>query len=228
MTPNRTTDFENMGELLDQLGGISPYRVRLKPAPGTATERDLLEILDHTNIICELIDGVLVEKVLGFMEGCLGAWLIRLMGPFLQQHDLGDLFGADAPMRLMPRLVRLPAVSFVSWKKMPGRKWPREPIPDLVPDLAIEVLSEGNTPREMERKLRDYFFVGVDLVWFVDPDQRTVVLNTAPDAFTTLTEADTLDGGTVLPGFTLPVARIFERLPDVEPPAQKKRRKKTR
>src|SRR5205823_3751976 len=86
------------------------------------------------------------------------------------------------------------------------------PVASLVPDLACEVLSKGNTPREMERKLKEYFLAGVRLVWFVDPRARTVRTFTAPDASTTLTEADVLSGGDVLPGLSLPVKTIFENL----------------
>lgn len=218
-----TAEVVNMGELLHLLGGISPYRVRLKPTPGTATEADLLEVLDRTNVICELVDGVLVEKVMGFTEGNLALWIVRLMTPYLDQHDVGDLGGADSTIRLMPGLVRIPDVSFFRWEKFPGRKWPSEPIPDLVPDLAIEVLSAGNTADEMDLKLRHYFFAGVELVWFVDPARREVRVYTAPDAVTTLTEADTLDGGTVLPGFTVAVARLFERLPEAKKPTRRKK-----
>jgi Uma2 family endonuclease len=103
-------------------------------------------------------------------------------------------------MRLLPGLVRLPDVSFVRWERYPNRQRPTVPIPDVVPDLAIEVLSEGNTPGEMKRKLKEYFLAGVGLVWFVDPQRRTVEGFTAPDDSTVFTEADTLDGGDVLPG----------------------------
>jgi Uma2 family endonuclease len=226
-TPSRQQDalpgVENLGELLEQLGGISPHRVRLRPAPGTATEQDLLDVLDHTETLCELVDGVLVEKVMGYLEGALALWLGRLLGAFLDQHDLGDLAGADATMRLMPKVVRLPDLSFVRWEKLPGRCLPTEPIPDLTPDLAIEVLSEGNTAREMERKRREYFLSGAELVWLVDPNSRTVTVYTAPDEGVVFTEADTLDGGKVLPGLALPVQRIFQRVPPGRRPGKKKR-----
>jgi Uma2 family endonuclease len=65
----------------------------------------------------------------------------------------------------------------------------------------------------MERKRKEYFFAGVELVWEVDPYQRTVSVYTAPDTVTILTERDTLDGGEVLPGFSLRLANLFARLP---------------
>jgi Uma2 family endonuclease len=57
----------------------------------------------------------------------------------------------------------------------------RRTIPKLAPYLAVEVLGKGNTKREMDRKLKDYFLAGVQLVWFVDPAKRTVEVFTAPD-----------------------------------------------
>ena len=62
---------------------------------------------------------------------------------------------------------------FHSWNRLPGRESPKEPIPDLAPDLAVEVLSEGNTKAEMTRKVREYFDAGVILVWLIDPRKRT-------------------------------------------------------
>ena len=82
----------------------------------------------------------------------------------------------------------------------------------LAPDLAVEVLSESNTPAEMARKRQEYFTAGVRLVWFVDPDARTEEVYTAPDQSTVVNEEGTLDGGAVLPGFTLPLRDLFPEL----------------
>jgi Uma2 family endonuclease len=126
----------------------------------------------------------------------------------LQQHDVGIVVGADGPLRLRPGLVRLPNVSFVSWDRLPSRHYPKAPIPDL----AVEVLSEGNTPKEMERKLGEDFQVGVRLVWLVDPDTRTVRVFTGADQSILLDTDQMLDGGDVLPGFALPLAQLFARV----------------
>jgi Uma2 family endonuclease len=216
---------ENLAELLEQLGGVSPHRVRLRPPPGQATEKDLLRLLDGSGRVCELIDGTLVEKVKGYAESAIACILIKLLGNFLDEHDLGNLAGSDGTMRLMPRLVRVPDVSFVRWEKLPDRRLPAEPIPDLVPDLAVEVLSEGNTPAEMLRKLKDYFLAGVQIVWLVDPRRRTVEVCTAPDRKTSFGEGDTLDGGGVLPGLRLPVNQLFGRLPGRTKTAKPRRKR---
>jgi len=111
----------------------------------------------------------------------------------------------------MPQLVHIPAVSFVSWEKLPDRELPAEPIPDLVPDLAVEVLSEGNTPREMQLKLNEYFSVGVRLAWFIHPAKRTATVYTSRSKKKQIGPDGVLDGGTVLPGFRLPLAELFTR-----------------
>lgn len=203
---------KNVQNLLNQLGGISQDRVRMRPLPGLATEKDLREIRDPTGLIYELVDGVLVAKPPGYAESSLACRIISLLGSFLDRHDLGVLAGSKGLMRLMPGLVRSPNISFVRWEKLPGRCLPANPIPDLAPDLAVEVLFRGNTPGEMERKRREYILSGTELVWMVDPDQHTVTVYTAPDKYTVFTEADTVDGGSVLPGLALPVRRIFERM----------------
>jgi Uma2 family endonuclease len=199
--------------VLEQLGDIAPSRVRLKPPPGTATERDLIRLNDHTDRLYELVDGILVEKVVSFPESALAMTLGRLLGNFIEEHDLGILAGPDGGMRLMPGLVRLPDVSFVRWERLPVRgEVPDEPVAGLAPDLAVEVLSKSNTRKEMERKLKEYFLAGVRLVWMVDPARRTVQVHTAPDQSRLLTEEQTLDGGEVLPGLALPLRQVFARV----------------
>jgi Uma2 family endonuclease len=200
----------NMADLIEHLGGIPPHRIRVHPAPGTATEKDVTEIDAHEDRLCELIDGVLVEKAMGFRESFLTLLLARLLGNFIAEHDLGILTGADGTIRLARGLVRIPDCAFFAWDRLPGRRIPAEPIPDLAPDLAIEVLSESNTKAEMQRKLKDYFFAGVRLVWLVDPEKRIVDVYTAPDQVVRLTGGQSLDGGDVLPGFGLPLKELFE------------------
>lgn len=210
-----------LADLLEHLGGISPQRIRLRPAPGTATERHVLAIHRREERLYELMEGVLVEKIMGYEESSLACELIYYLKHFLHDNDLGNVAGADGALRLMPGLVRIPDVSFISWDRLPDRRIPKERLPDRTPDLAVEILSEGNTPGEMDRKLRDYFFCGTRLVWYIDPQRRTVRVYTSPDQCVELSERQTLDGGAVLPGFSLPLSQLFARLPN-----RKGRRKK--
>lgn len=198
-----------VSDLLHHLGDIPASRVRLQPVPGTASEADVVAVHDREKRLCELVDGVLVEKTMGFYESYVAATLIRLIGNFVAEHDLGIVAGADGMMRLAPGLVRIPDVSFVAWERLPGRRLPRQPVPDLVPDLVVEVLSEGNTPREMARKLDEYFSRGVRLVWLVDPTMETITVYTSRHQSVVLDKSATLDGGVALPGFTLPLGTLF-------------------
>ena len=86
---------DTVGELLEQLGGINPRRVRLKPAPGQATEKDLLRLLNRDNRLFELVDGTLVEKVAGFKESALAMRLGTKLANFVEVRDLGIVAGAD-------------------------------------------------------------------------------------------------------------------------------------
>jgi Uma2 family endonuclease len=209
------TNVVTLADLLEQLGDIAPERIRANPPPGTATEQDLLDIRRREKRLYELVDGVLVEKAMGFLESSLACDLIFLLKVFLEQHDLGFLTGPDGAVRLMPRLVRIPDISFIAWKQLPTHERPRDPLPDLAPALAVEVLSKGNTEKEMDRKVREYFRSGVQLIWSVDEKQRTVQVFTAPEQSVVLTEEQTLDGGDVLPGLRLPLRQIFEGAPPV-------------
>jgi Uma2 family endonuclease len=210
-------------DLLKQLGDISPSRVRVNPPVGMATERDLLNVLEHENRLCELVDGTLVEKAMGVLESYLAVEIIRVLANFVAEQDLGIVTAPDGALRLMPGLVRMPDVAFISWKQLPNRKCPNEPIASLIPELAVEILSESNTLGEMKRKLGEYFSTGTQLVWIVDPIQRTVEVHTTPDQFTRLEERESLDGGPLLPGFRLPLERLFAR---VEKSPRRRRRRK--
>jgi Uma2 family endonuclease len=203
---------ETVASLLERLGGISPDRVRLKPPPGTATEADLIAVSLRDGSLCELVDGVLVEKAMGYAESFMAVVLASLLWAFVDPRNLGLVSGADGMMRLFPGLVRLPDVAFVSWDRIPGRRFPREPIAGFAPDLAVEVLSKGNTPAEMARKRQEYFSAGVRLVWIIDLNARTATVFTQANQSTVLGEGDTLDGGELLPGFALPLGDYFSAL----------------
>jgi Uma2 family endonuclease len=210
----------NLADLLKHFGGIAPERIRLKPYPGTARESDVTELNDHEDRLYELVDGVLVEKVMGLPESYVAGEIHGELRNFVKPRRLGIVTGEAGTLRLMPGLVRIPDVAFISHERLPGGVLPTKAISDLAPDLAVEVLSEGNTKEEMKRKLKDYFFAGVRLVWYINLKRRTADVYTAQDQGMTLSENDSLDGGAVLPGFRLGLRELFA---DVPPPAGPKR-----
>ncbi len=196
-------------DLVERLGAIPLDRVRTNPPPGSATECDVTEIRDREKRLCELLDGTLLEKTMGSFESYLALYLGHLLTTFVSDNRLGIVLGADGMLRLAPGLVRIPDVSFISWDRLPSREFPREEIWRLAPDLAVEVISRGNTRQEMARKLADYFSAGVRLVWYVYPATCEVEVYEAADKCVKLTAQETLDGGQVLPGFRLPLATLF-------------------
>ncbi len=198
-----------IGELLKRLGDIPADRVRFTPVPGTATLDDLLR---SENEGCELVEGTLVEKPVGLQESFLATWLSTLLNQFVVPRNLGMVTGEAGFMELPGESVRGPDVAFTSWDRMTNRQRPDDPIPELAPDLVVEVLSRSNTLGEMARMRGEYFRAGVRLVWEIEPRARTVRVYTSEAAFTDLTATGTLDGGTVLPGFTLPLDQLFAEL----------------
>ena len=202
--------YLTLADVLKRVGKVHPSRIRMVPAPGTATELDVTDLHDRESRRFELIDGILVEKFMGFEESGLAIILAAHLLTFVRQHNLGRILGADAAMRLFPGRIRYPDVAFISWDRYPKGKRKRGEIPDVAPDLVVEVLSKGNTRAEMARKLEDYSRSGVRLVWYVDSKKRTVQVFTAADQSVTLGDDDTVDGGDVLPGFALAIRDWFD------------------
>jgi Uma2 family endonuclease len=214
-----TDQLETLADVVKRLGDVPLERILSKPAPGTATERDLIALLDAPNKrICELVDGVLVEKAMGTREALLAGVLVYFLWDYLEKRDLGVVIPGDGPFRLRLGLVRIPDVSFVSWDRMPGGVFPHDSIAGIVPDLAVEVISKSNTPKEIERKLKEYFKAGVRLTWVIEPLTETVRVHMAPDKFERLGNEEMLRAKDILPGFSLPLKNLFAR-------GQKRRRK---
>jgi Uma2 family endonuclease len=211
MTATVHEPVRTFADVWERLGGVPLKRILSEPAPGTAVEADVLRLHDHENRLFELVDGVLVEKPMGFLESRLALKIAQILENFVEQHDLGIAVGADGMMRLARGLVRIPDVAVILWSKLPDRQIPTEPIPNLSPDLAVEVVSKSNTTAEMKRKIGEYFAAGTQVVWIVDPLNRSVTVHSALDARRTVTNAETVSAGAVLPGFQISVDELFSR-----------------
>ena len=201
-----------MAERIAELGGIAAQRIRLEPAPGTATVEDLVHYNEAHSPPCELIDGTLVEKAVGYKSSLVAMTIGRILGNFVVPRKLGVISGADGMFRLIPGTTRGPDVAFTSAARLPGGRIPSEAYPPIAPDLVVEVFSPGNTKAEMSRKRIEYFHSGVKLVWIVDCDDRSVAVYTSPSTVTELKETQTIEGGEILPDFTAPVADFFSDL----------------
>jgi Uma2 family endonuclease len=200
-------------ELAERFGPISLDRIVTTPAPGLATEEDAVELNERHQRPCELVDGILVEKVMGAYESMLAVEIARLLKNFVKPRKLGTVLGEAGLLKLALGLIRIPDVAFLSMEKFPGGRFPREKAVPLAPDIAIDVLSPGNTAKEMAEKLRDYFAAGSRLVWYVDPKKRQVEVFTSFDSRRIVTQDQMLDGSDVLPGFELSLRELFAELP---------------
>ncbi len=210
-----------LADLIRDLGDVSPRRVRLQPPPGRAKVDDLIRINCRQDRIYELVNGTLVEKAMEASEALVAFEVMMIMGAFVKPRRLGFILPPDATLRIMPRLVRAPDISFIRRAKFRGGKFPRTPVPELVPDLAIEILSKSNRPGEIKRKLKEYFEAGVTAVWVIDPDTEMAKVYSAPNQFVEVNKDQAVDGGKLLPGFRLPLAELFADLE--EKPARVKR-----
>ena len=146
---------------------------------------------------------------MGLYESVLAAWIVNILGEYLKTHNVGTIAGEASTVELLPGQVRAADVCVIRWEKFSGGKLADDPVPPIVPDLVVEVLSMSNTKAEMRRKLHDYFTAGVRLVWYIEPRKRTARAYTAEDQFVDVDENGSLVGGEVLPGFNLSMSELF-------------------
>lgn len=207
------TTADNLAELVRQLGDVPLDRILLHPAPGTATENDAIALLEAVNKrLVELVQGVLIEKAPGLQGSCLSAVLIHLLWKHLEAERLGIILGGDGAFRLRRGLIRLPAVSFIPWTRLPRQRVPDEPTCRRMPSLIVEMFNFGNTERELQRKLQEYFEAGVELAWVIQPKLKTAEIYTASGERQRLRRNQALHGGAVLPGFRLGLPELFAHL----------------
>src|SRR5919198_3308935 len=159
----------------------------------------------------EVIDGTrIAREPMGAFETVLASWLCHLINSFASGKKLGlavseVLFVLNATRNLNRR----PDVAFVSYARWPTSVVAREPAWNVVPDLAIEIVSPSNLAEEIDRKITDYFQSEVRLVWVFYPDSGRVYDYQSPTHVSILERTDTLDGGEVLPGLQLPIAQLY-------------------
>lgn len=174
------------------------------------TAEDLLRLPDD-GAPHELIRGELRTMTpAGGRHGAINARITLRLGNHVETHDLGLLLTEATGFRLSedPETVRCPDVSFLSRARIPAEGIPSGFI-DGAPDLAVEVLSPGDTVFEIEEKVEDYLAAGCLLVWVVNPQLRRVTVREAGGATRVLGEGEVLQGGEVLPGFACPVGELF-------------------
>jgi len=180
----------------------------------TATELltadDLLR-KPHDGYRYELVKGELIQMPpAGNIHGKRTMRLGWRLARHVEANDLGVVFAAETGFMLAtdPDTVRAPDVAFVTKTRIEEVGefegfWPG------APDLAVEVISPGDSYTEVEEKVEEYLNAGVRAVWVVNPRRRTITIYRSLTDITILTENDTLDGGDIIPGFSCRVAEVF-------------------
>ncbi len=160
---------------------------------------------ENADTLLELIDGEIVEVVSNEKSSALASRLGILVGSFILLNRLGFTTGADGGYQIGSERY-IPDFAFVSNKRQSTPS--NEAYGSVPPDLAVEVLSPSNTPDEMAIKVDNYLRANT-VVWIVNPDAQRVTVHRPDAPPKTYGIAETLDGGSILPGFTLPVRDIF-------------------
>lgn len=174
------------------------------------TARDL-EQMGSAGERLELIDGQLREKDgASQRHGEIEIRILLPVGRHVFERGLGEIYPSDTQFAIFrdPDVIVIPDVAFVRADRLPpeAERWHIAP---FAPDLAVEVISPNDRYVEVMEKIARYQRAGVPVVWVVDPRRRAVEVRALGRPQVTLHEQETLDGGDVLPGFTLAVADIF-------------------
>jgi len=160
----------------------------------------------------ELIGGkIVMMSPTGFEHGDYELNIAEAIKAFVRQRRSGKVVTGEVGIyvRRNPDTVRAADVAFISKERLAQRNQKRGYL-DVAPELVVEILSPDDAWSEVTQKLRDYFSVGVKLVWVADPASRTVYAYRSTTDVREFAEADTLPGDDVLPGFSVPVASLFE------------------
>jgi Uma2 family endonuclease len=181
------------------------------------TAEDLWELShspEYSEQRLELSKGILIVMAPASFQH--GKWMSkwdRIIGDFVEANDLGETTGAETGYILFTDAdgrdtVRAPDVAFVAKARIPAEGFPERGFAHIAPDLAVEVVSPNDTAEEVQQKVNEYLEAGTRAVWVFYPKPQTIAVHTRTGT-QILRPGDVLDGGDVLPGFTLALRDLF-------------------
>ncbi|MEW4566836.1 Uma2 family endonuclease [Tautonia sp. JC769] len=207
----------------DAIGTPSPSVPTPAPVVESDAPADDFVPPSSSDMLFEVIDGVVVEcPLMGNRGQDLANVLAQEMMLHVAPRALGRVF-VEMLFRLRKesRNRRRPDIAFVSAAKWPvGKRVPDGNAWEMAPDLAVEVVSPSDLAEALDRKLLEYFEAGVSLVWVIYPETRRVFVFASATEVRILSASDELDGGAMIPGFRLPLTRLFDGDPGPGPAAQ--------
>lgn len=182
------------------------------PAQQLLTAEDLHDIPDDGRHQYELVRGVLiVSEPPKTMHGMLAVQIGALLLAFVRPRRLGRVTAESGYVTERdPDTVRGPDVAFVRMNRVPTTD-DQDGFVEGAPDLAVEIRSPSDRPKQLAEKVAEYFAAGAGLVWVIEPRKRLVMVHTPNGITRVLRDGEVVDGGNVLPGFTAPVSEL---LPD--------------
>jgi Uma2 family endonuclease len=162
----------------------------------------------------EIVNGELIDMGnSGALHGYVCSTLMILLGGYIRIQNLGAMLDSSTAFKMKNGNKRSPDISFFAKERLQGMTELPSGFLEGAPDLAVEVLSPGNTVEEIDEKITEYFENGTRLVWVISPTQHYILVYcSAQEPDRLLKSADSLDGEDVIPGFTLPVADLFQKL----------------
>ncbi|HVF68467.1 MAG TPA: Uma2 family endonuclease [Pyrinomonadaceae bacterium] len=175
-----------------------------------STADELFE-MPHDGFRYELVKGELRKmSPSGSEHGAIIINISVLLAQYVRSKKLGVCFGAETGFKIAsdPDTVRAPDVAFIRRERIPESGLPKK-FWSGAPDLAVEVLSPGDTRREVDEKVEDWLGAGTRAVWIINPKRRSVTVYRSTTDVTRLSDGDVLEGGEVVPGFRCEVSEIF-------------------
>ena len=166
-----------------------------------------IDLPENRDRIFELIDGEIVEKMPSFTPSRIAGRISHRINGYLDDHDIGYVTGADGGYVMPDGDVLIPDVGFILKSRLTEEPDREAPVP---PDLAVEVKSPTDRKRTLRRKAERYLELGTPMVWLVFPDEQIVEVYLRDEDVKTIGIDGTLDGGEILPSFSLAVSEIFQ------------------
>jgi Uma2 family endonuclease len=172
---------------------------------------EFIQLPQHADRVFELINGEIYEKMptFGYSSGT-GARVTTFIGIYLLDNDIAYFTDAQGGYDIDDENTFAPDVGIILKSRL--AKLPTDQNILLVPDFVVEVVSISDQKAHkdrIEKKLNKYIKAGVWLIWYIYPDHKEVEVYKRGQPMRVVGIDGVLDGGDVLPNFTLPVRDIF-------------------
>jgi len=165
-------------------------------------------------IVYEIVNGELIDmENRSAKHGYIAIILSAALFNCVSTRKLGAMFDCSTAFKMKSGNKRSPDISFMAKERLQGLDELPDGFLEGAPDLAVEILSPGNTVAEIHDKLVEYFENGARLVWVIHPqEQYVLVYRSSQEPDRLLKSTQSLDGEEIVPGFTLPIAELFQKL----------------